>query len=131
MPGHIVALLLGLAAGVVSWPGPNDVGVKKTWSYNGSCGPGTVYYPLSDGKFPLLSFAHGMGASGTRVTYSYTLNAVASWGYIIVALEGCEVALREQKGQQEIMDWMFDNWDAIDHDHPGGVFGHSMGGGSN
>jgi len=28
------------------------------------------------------------------------------------------------------MDWMFDNWDTIDHSHPGGVFGHSQGGAS-
>ena len=110
------------------WPGPHDVKTKKTWSYNGPCSPGTVYYPDSEGQFPLLSFAHGLGASGTSTTYGYTVKAVASWGYIVVALEGCEAATNEQDGQQKIMDWMFDNWDTIDRGRPGGVYGHSMGG---
>jgi len=38
------------------------------------------------------------------------------------------VSWNEYRGQEEIMDWMFDNWDTIDHSHPGGVFGHSQGG---
>merc|ERR1712216_497370 len=114
----------------LAWDGPYNVKTKATWSYHGPCSPGTVYYPDSSGNFPLLSFAHGMGASGTKLTYEWTLNSVASWGYIIVALEGCEVSFTEYKGQEQIMDWMFDNWDTIDHSRPGGVFGHSQGGAS-
>jgi len=125
-------LILGLPSFQLcqAWGGPHNVKTKAAWSYTGPCRGGTVYYPDSPGKFPLLSFAHGMGASGTKLTYEWTLNTVASWGYIIAAIEGCEVSLDEYKGQEQIMEWMFDNWDTIDHSKPGGVFGHSQGGAS-
>ena len=67
------------------WPGPNNVKSKKTWSYSGPCSPGTVYYPDSEGKFPLLSFAHGLGASGTRVRLPAHLNPLA----LNAELTGC------------------------------------------
>lgn len=129
---HGMQLVFGVAmiAHVHAWDGPYNVKTKSTWGYKGPCGPGTIYYPDSTGNFILLSFAHGMGASGTKLTYEWTLKTVASWGYIIVALEGCDVSLNEYKGQEQIMDWMFDNWDTIDHTHPGGIFGHSQGGAS-
>jgi len=111
-------------------PGPHKVATKATWDYHGICGPGTVYYPDSPGNFPLLSFAHGLFASGTKVTYWYTLEGIASWGYIIVALEGCEGSTNEYKAQEAMMDWAYSHWTNIDHSHPGGIFGHSMGGGS-
>jgi len=43
---------------------------------------------------------------------------------------GCEESSHEYNAQEAMMDWAFSHWTTIDHSHPGGIFGHSMGGGS-
>jgi len=133
MPSVLVLLILPLVArssNSQGYPGPYSTQTKQTWDYSGPCGPGAVFYPEADGNFPLLGFAHGLDGQNVLSTYSYTLNSLASWGYIVVAHEGCPSDNQEYKTQEAMMDWAFSHWTTIDHSKPSGIFGHSMGGGS-
>jgi hypothetical protein len=57
----------------------------------GSSQNAVVFYPTNHDQSPLISFAHGFTAGGraTAADYVRLLSGVASWGYVIVALE-CE-----------------------------------------
>lgn len=67
--------------------------------------------------------------------YGGTMKGVASWGYIVIALEGDVVALQEFKDQVAKLRFMLDTPPEdlkaiIDFNAPTGVYGHSMGGAS-
>jgi len=94
----------------------------------------TVWYPTDDSKkYPVLSFAHGMTVWDPRV-YVGTIAGVAEAGYIVIALNGCTLAMNEWKAQVSSLTYMLTQEktlkNIIDYNAPTGVFGHSMGGAS-
>lgn len=123
-----LCMVVGVAAN-----GPLQVAMKHLPKQNAY-----VYYPTDNSqKYPLLSFAHGVGTGSGLLPAEYggTMKGVASWGYIIIALEGDIVALQEFKDQVKCLSYMLntppeDLKDIIDFSAPTGVYGHSMGGAS-
>jgi hypothetical protein len=96
-------------------------------------GPPTalVYSPDAAGKFPLLSFAHGMTAGGNKVDRSYSklLREVAGAGYVIIATQDAPDAFcaNMYKDQLKSID-IGKRFRNVDVSKGFGIFGHSMGG---
>jgi len=91
----------------------------------------TVWYPTDDSKkYPVLSFAHGVGS--TPRAYVGTIKGVAEAGYIVIAVDGCSWSFHEWKAQVSSLTYMLTQEQTlktiIDYNAPTGVFGHSMGG---
>jgi dienelactone hydrolase len=47
------------------------------------------------GTFPLISFLHGIGGGGfgNQAEYSDVITGLASWGFVVVAMDGCSTPL--------------------------------------
>jgi hypothetical protein len=96
-------------------------------------GPPTalVYSPDAPGRFPLLSFAHGMTAGGDKVDRSYSrlLRQVAGTGYVIIATQDAPTAFcaNMYKDQLKSID-VAKRFPNVDASKGFGIFGHSMGG---
>jgi len=99
-----------------------------------------IWYPTPKSateKFPFLVFMHGMTAGGAEVPLGYTgMNeAVASWGFIIVAPESCRLRYCRNFYKDgvhtlqacEKNTTIHSSLETADFSHVG-VFGHSMGG---
>lgn len=100
-----------------------------------------IYYPTvkaggkaPPSKTPLISFAHGVTAGGVMMAADYArlLPGVASWGYVVIALESAPLryCIDETKDQIWSLAWIKTSRFAekVDWDKPTGVMGHSMGG---
>jgi dienelactone hydrolase len=50
-----------------------------------------VYYPSTPGKYPLITFAHGVfyGGESTQYYYGRILAKIASFGFVVVAMDVC------------------------------------------
>ena len=97
-------------------------------------GPSTavVYKPsdTSGGPYPLISFAHGFTAGGTRVDPDYgpkLLGPLAAAGYVVVATEDAPKNYCEWETADQISSLGLDLRD-VDRSMPTGIAGHSMGG---
>jgi len=96
-----------------------------------------VCYPTADGKYPLISFAHGYLAGGPEVGFGYKelFEDHVNAGYVVVALKsanGLRECADEWKDQMRSFEWMKTNDLAskVDYSLPTGIMGHSFGGGA-
>lgn len=94
-------------------------------------------YPGGDGKYPLISFAHGYLAGGFSVGFDYKelLEDHVNAGYVVVALksaDGLRECADEWKDQMRSLEWMktSDLASKVDYSLPTGIMGHSLGGGA-
>jgi dienelactone hydrolase len=118
--------------------GPFATATETTYVGGYVCGSSqnaVVFYPTNHDKpSPLISFAHGFTAGGkaTAIDYQKLLAGVASWGYVIVALESAPIkyCIRETEDQIRSLEWAKTSKfaTAIDWSKPTGIMGHSMGG---
>lgn len=96
-----------------------------------------VYYPdTSFHEFPLISFAHGLGAGGHEVDIDYQklLVGISSWGFVVIATESAPLFYCEHIDIDQLrsIDYALTS-DAFCFKHLArsslvGVVGHSMGG---
>jgi len=100
-------------------------------------GPGKAYitYPTNKSTtYPLISFAHGFTAGGTKVPTDYgpkLLAGVSSWGYVIISTEDAPSNYCEKEWQDQIhcIEHMREKRDKrVDWTKKVGLMGHSMGG---
>lgn len=100
-------------------------------------GPATAYvsYPTNKSMtYPLISFAHGFTAGGTKVPVDYgpkLLAGVASWGYVIISTEDAPSNYCEQETVDQIhcIQHMKNiKYKRVDWTKKVGLMGHSMGG---
>ena len=138
----MTAIIL-LALPFTSADGPLKIKSKKVQVAGMSClanndvrapqktAPAIVYYPEEAGKYPVLSFAHGV-FSGAVADYSGTMGGVASHGFIVVGMLDCSVALSMYHDQIRALEYILtedaDLAPIVDRASATGVFGHSMGG---
>jgi len=95
-----------------------------------------VYYPASDGTYPLVAFAHGFhnGGSKAYACYETMIKAVAAEGYVVMVSESSTFPLecaKESEDQLRSIEWLRTSEfaDKIDFAKVG-LLGHSMGGGA-
>lgn len=95
-----------------------------------------VYYPKTDQKVPVISFAHGFGGKGPRVSdYKVHHPTVAAAGFVLIHLEsGSPVGecKDEWKDQMRSLEFLKSSplGEKVDWSLPTGIMGHSMGGGA-
>lgn len=95
----------------------------------------TIFYPVTDEKLPLVSFAHGYGGEGEKGVRDYMNHntQLAAEGYVLIHLMSsskpreCE---DEWKDQIRNFEWMKTSSfsSRVDWSKPTAVVGHSMGG---
>lgn len=93
-----------------------------------------VWRPDSDGKFPLISFAHGLFDGGEDIhAYDTMLTDLASHGYVILGTKAASnlYCNSETLDQIRTIEWAKSDpiySEKIDFTKKVGVLGHSMGG---
>lgn len=107
---------------------------------NGALGSqdATIFYPVTDEKVPLISFAHGYGGAGAKGVKDYTKHhtAIAGAGCVIIHLMSSALPAgeckNEWKDQIRNFEWMKTSSYAsrVDWSKPTAIMGHSMGGGA-
>ena len=57
----------------------------------------TLRIKAKAGAFPIISFNHGIDSGGAenRAQYSDIVKIIASWGFFVVAMDGCSTGLCE------------------------------------
>jgi len=132
-----VALLLSL--GLASDVAHEDVhvGGYVCGLKNAEAQKARVYYPTADGKYPLISFAHGYLAGGrvAKLGYGQLLEDHARAGYVVIEFEsanGLTECADEWKDQMRSFEWMKTSTLAskVDYSLKTGILGHSLGGGA-
>jgi len=95
-----------------------------------------VYYPTADGKYPLVSFAHGFnnGGEDAYLCYEKMISALAAEGYVVIVSESSNFPLecaKESEDQLRSIEWLRTSEfaDNIDFSKVG-LLGHSMGAGA-
>jgi hypothetical protein len=96
-----------------------------------------VYYPDTNAhKFPLVSFAHGLGSGGNEVAIDYRklLVGISSWGFIVIATESAPYLYCERIDIDQLrsIEYALQSdercFRGVNRGAPIGVAGHSMGG---
>ena len=96
-----------------------------------------VFYPDDNShSYPLISFAHGLGAGGHEVFIDYRsfLVGLSSWGFVVIAAESAPKSYcpHIDYDQMRSIDFAMHSRERcfknVDHKSGVGVAGHSMGG---
>lgn len=149
--GAIVALLLGLTGVAVAQPAYADtVGQAPTAANitgNGSFatasssitgasgfGGGTVYYPTTAGRYPVIAIVPGYTATWSSLAWLGP--RVASWGFVVVGMNTTTIFDQPNQRGQELLSalsWATNSSPTTVRSHVDAtrraVAGHSMGGG--
>lgn len=101
------------------------------------------FFKTHQASFPLVSFNHGimLGGSGNQAEYSELVTVIASWGFVVVAMDGCATAAclvglfakdqlnvveRILSGKVDANKYPF--FTLVSPDKKAGIAGHSYGG---
>jgi hypothetical protein len=102
----------------------------------------TAWIEANAQRFPVIAFNHGIfgGGSQNQAEYSDVVSTIASWGFFVVAMDGCSTALCEvglfstdqrtvvnrfAEGKVSVSKYPFV---ALANGTNGGIAGHSYGG---
>lgn len=96
------------------------------------------FYPKTDEKVPVISFAHGAGGQGEKKISDYKVHhgMVAAAGFVLIHFEsGTGICSNHWKDQLRSLEFLKNESPAslsnrIDWSRPTGIMGHSMGGGA-
>eukprot|EP01065_Artemidia_motanka_P049725 TRINITY_DN831_c0_g1_i3.p2 TRINITY_DN831_c0_g1~~TRINITY_DN831_c0_g1_i3.p2 ORF type:complete len:305 (+),score=137.15 TRINITY_DN831_c0_g1_i3:63-917(+) len=140
-------MFCGAAAAAVPTEGPHKV-QKKVYEVEAMDPTNkkvTVFYPTGDpeGKYPLLSYAHGAAGGGLFLLgYNKLFEQIASFGFIVAAPQSCFAGCKGTGWKQYFMEQLKmvdfaknvsaagkEEWaSTLDLSTGVGVVGHSMGG---